>query len=41
MELLKSILKAAAILGVCLLGLLLNIPSLLEPGTLPSWVPQP
>ncbi|WP_088344227.1 MULTISPECIES: protein translocase subunit SecD [Rhodomicrobium] len=33
--------KAALILGVCLLGFVLAIPSLLKPGTLPSWVPQP
>src|SRR5262245_56606898 len=33
--------KAALILGVCLLGVLLSIPSFLKPGTLPAWVPHP
>jgi SecD/SecF fusion protein len=33
--------KTALILGVCLLGTLLSIPNLLQPGTLPAWVPQP
>jgi SecD/SecF fusion protein len=33
--------KAILILGVCLLGILLSIPNLLRPGTLPAWVPQP
>jgi SecD/SecF fusion protein len=36
-----SRLKAALILGVCLIGMLLSIPSFLKPGTLPAWVPQP
>jgi SecD/SecF fusion protein len=33
--------KTILILGVCLLGILLSIPNLLRPGTLPAWVPQP
>jgi len=33
--------KTILILGVCLLGILLSIPNLLRPGTLPDWVPQP
>ncbi|MCC7251434.1 protein translocase subunit SecD [Hyphomicrobium sp.] len=33
--------KTAMILGVCLLGILLSIPNLFAPGTLPAWVPQP
>jgi SecD/SecF fusion protein len=33
--------KTLLILGVCLLGVLLSIPNLLHPGTLPAWVPQP
>jgi SecD/SecF fusion protein len=33
--------KTLMILGVCLLGILLSIPNLLPPGTLPAWVPQP
>jgi SecD/SecF fusion protein len=33
--------KTALILGVCLLGILLSIPNLFAPGTLPAWVPQP
>lgn len=33
--------KTIFILGICLLGILISIPNLLRPGTLPSWVPQP
>jgi preprotein translocase subunit SecD len=33
--------KAAAILGVCLLGLLLSIPNLVPRSALPSWLPAP
>jgi len=33
--------KAAIILGVCLIGMLLAVPSFLKPGLLPSWIPQP
>jgi SecD/SecF fusion protein len=33
--------KSALILGTCLLGMLLAVPSFLKPGILPSWVPQP
>lgn len=33
--------KTLFILGICSLGILLSIPNLLKPGTLPSWVPQP
>jgi preprotein translocase subunit SecD len=33
--------KAAAILGVCLLGLLLSVPNLVPRSALPSWLPAP
>jgi SecD/SecF fusion protein len=33
--------KTAAIIAVCLLGILLSLSNLVKPGTLPSWVPQP
>lgn len=36
-----SRMKGALILGVCLLGILLSVPSFLRPGTLPAWLPQP
>jgi SecD/SecF fusion protein len=32
--------KAALILGVCLLGIALSIPSLMPPGVLPAWLPR-
>ncbi len=32
--------KAALILGACLLGLALSIPSLTPPGVLPAWLPR-
>jgi SecD/SecF fusion protein len=35
-----SRLKAALILGVCLLGVALSIPSLMPPGVLPAWLPR-
>ena len=35
-----SRLKAALILGVCLLGIALSIPSLMPPGVLPGWLPR-
>lgn len=36
-----SRLKTSMILGVCLLGILLSIPNVFTPGTLPAWIPQP
>ena len=33
--------KTILILAVCVLGALLAVPSLLAPGTLPTWMPQP
>jgi SecD/SecF fusion protein len=33
--------KAVAILCVCLLGIVLSVPSFTKPGQLPSWYPQP
>lgn len=36
-----SRLKARLILCVCLLGILLSIPSFVSPGRLPAWYPQP
>jgi SecD/SecF fusion protein len=36
-----SRLKAGAILCVCLLGILLSVPSFTQPGQLPAWYPQP
>ena len=36
-----SRLKAGMILCVCLLGILLSIPSFTSPGRLPAWYPQP
>jgi SecD/SecF fusion protein len=36
-----SRLKATLILGVCLLGILLSIPSVMNPATLPSWAHLP
>jgi SecD/SecF fusion protein len=35
-----SRLKAALILGACLLGIALSIPSLMPPGILPAWLPR-
>ena len=32
--------KAALIIGVCLLGVALSIPSLMPPGVLPAWLPR-
>ena len=33
--------KTALIFGVCIIGILLSLPSFIKPGSLPPWLPRP